>query len=39
MEKSKSDVEKYFQKLNREFTEINDEIKINDDPKLQIDDT
>ena len=38
-EKSKSEVERNFQKLNHEITKIKDEIKLNYDPKLQVDDT
>ena len=39
MEKSKSEVESNFQKLDHAIIKINDEIKLNYDPKLQIDDT
>ena len=39
MEKSKSKVERNFQQSEERKTEIKDEIKINYDPKLQINDT
>ena len=38
-EKSKSEVERNFQKSEERKTKIKDEIKLNYDPKLQIDDT
>ena len=38
-EKSKSEVERNFHKSEERKTEIKDEIKLNYDPKLQIDDT
>ena len=38
-EKSKSEVERNFRKSKEHKTKINDEIKLNYDPKLQIDDT
>ena len=38
-EKSKSEVDRNFQKLNHKIIKTKDEIKLNYDPKLQIDDT
>ena len=34
-----NELERNYRKLNHEFTKINDEIKLNYDPKLQVDDT
>ena len=34
-----NELERNFEKLNHEFTKIKDKIKLNYNPKLQIDDT